>query len=81
MEISKPFKEVVVKQRNYLDKGKRVVINARLELVKENARQNSRYFFREIGVARNGYKPSTRSILRKENSNDLITYATEVLIN
>ena len=50
-----------------------------IERVEENAKRNSRKFFKEIAGLRNGYKPATGSIIRKKNSNDLVTDDIEVL--
>ena len=72
MKTSNHLKELIRQK-------KRAAQNEMIERVEENARRNSRKFFREIAGIRNGYKPATGCIIRKENSNDLVTDDIEVL--
>ena len=73
------FKRSRNEARKLIRQKKRAAQNEMIERVEENARRIIKKFFREIAGIRNGYKPATGSIIRKENSNDLVTDDIEVL--
>ena len=73
------FKRSRNEARKLIRQKKRAAQNEMIERVEENARRNRRKIFREIAGIKNGYKPATGVIIRKENSNGLVTDNIEVL--